>query len=183
MSNVNFLDFQYKLYKKKLLRKPSRSLSFWDRQNSGLTPGFEQEMKRVFDKFDTDKDGKISQHDYRVILGGLGQGIAVGEVPKIFKLVDLDRDGFINFEEFMEVHKKRGGVRAIDIQNAFQTFDLKGDGKISADEVMEVLKRLGEGCSLEECQKMVRAVSTSGDGMVDRDEFMAMMTRSMKPAA
>ncbi|KAL6124908.1 hypothetical protein ACLB2K_077416 [Fragaria x ananassa] len=99
---------------------------------------------------------------------------------KIFKLVDLDGDGFINFKVFMEVHKKAGGVKTIDIQNVFQTFDLNGDGKISAEEVMEVLKRLGERWNLEECQRMVRAVDTDGDGMVDLDEFMAMMTPSMR---
>ncbi|BBH09557.1 protein disulfide isomerase [Prunus dulcis] len=152
-------------------------------QNSGVSPSFEPnpyEMKRVFDKFDSNKDGKISQQEYKAILRALGKGNMVGEVPKIFRIADLDGDGFINFKEFMEVHKKGGGIRTIDIQNAFRTFDLNADGKISAEEVMEVLGRLGESCSLEDCQRMVRAVDTDGDGVVDIDEFMTMMTRSMK---
>lgn len=183
MSSTNFLDFQYNLSKRKFLRKPSHVCSFRDRQNSGLSPSFEpnpNEMKIVFDKFDSNKDGKISQQEYKAILRALGKGKTVGEVPKIFRIADLDGDGFINFKEFMEVHKKGGGIRTMDIQNAFRTFDLNGDGKISAEEVMEVLGRLGESCSLEDCQRMVRAVDTDGDGVVDIDEFMAMMTRSMK---
>ncbi|KAL6270395.1 hypothetical protein ACE6H2_027306 [Prunus campanulata] len=185
MSNANFLDFQYNLSKRKFLRKPSHVFSFRDRQNSGLSPSFEpnpDEMKRVFEKFDSNKDGKISQQDYKAILRALGKGNMVGEVRKIFRVADLDGDGFINFKEFMEVHKRGGGIRTIDIQNAFRTFDLNGDGKISAEEVMEVLERLGERCSLEDCQRMVRAVDTDGDGVVDIDEFMTMMTRSMKHA-
>ncbi|KAI5314593.1 PREDICTED: probable calcium-binding [Prunus dulcis] len=183
MSSANFLDFQYNLSKRKFLRKPSHVFSFQDRQNSGVSPSFEPnpyEMKRVFDKFDSNKDGKISQQEYKAILRALGKGNMVGEVPKIFRIADLDGDGFINFKEFMEVHKKGGGIRTIDIQNAFRTFDLNADGKISAEEVMEVLGRLGESCSLEDCQRMVRAVDTDGDGVVDIDEFMTMMTRSMK---
>lgn len=136
-------------------------------------------MRQVFDKFDANKDGKISQHEYKGVLRALGRTNTIEQVPKIFQIADLDGDGFINFKEFMEVQKKGGGVKTIDIQNAFRTFDLNGDGKISAEEVLEVLKRLGERCSLEDCQRMVRAVDTDGDGMVDMDEFMTMMTRSL----
>lgn len=137
-------------------------------------------MKQVFDKFDANKDGKISQQEYKAVLRALGKGAMIGEVPKIFEVADLDGDGFIDFREFMEVHRKGGGVKTMDIQNAFRTFDLNGDGKISAEEVLEMLRRLGERCSLEDCRRMVRAVDTDGDGMVNMDEFMTMMTRNMK---
>lgn len=182
MSNVSFLDFQYKMSKNKFLRKPSRLFSSQDRQNSSLLPIFQanrNEMKRVFDKFDSNKDGKISQMEYKAILRAIGQANMMSEVPKIFRVVDLDGDGFIDFKEFMEVHKKGGGIRTMDIQSAFRTFDINGDGKISAAEVLEILGRLGERCSLEDCRKMVSAVDTDGDAMVNMDEFMTMMTRSM----
>ncbi|CAN6687722.1 hypothetical protein ACFX13_003253 [Malus domestica] len=183
MSNVNSLDFQYSLSKRKFLCKPSRIFSFQDRKNSGLALTFEpnhNEMKKVFDKFDSNKDGKISPAEYKAILRALGKGSKVGEVQKIFKIVDLDRDGFINFKEFLDVHN--GGIRTIDIQNAFQMFDLNGDGKISAEEVMEVLTGLEESCNLDDCRRIVRAVDTDGDGMVDLNDFMTMMTSSMRRA-
>lgn len=182
MSNRSFLDFQYNISKRKLLQKPSRLFSR-DRQSSGLKPSFipnQDEMKLVFDKFDTDKDGKISQQDYKAILRSLGKETVPGEVAKIFQIVDLDGDGFISFKEFMDAHKKGGGIKTMDIQNAFGMYDLNNDGKISPEEVMEVLKRLGEQCSLDDCRRMVRAVDTDGDGLVDMDEFMTMMTSSMK---
>ena len=61
-------------------------------------------------------------------------------------------------------------------------FDKNGDGKISAEEVQEMLRRLGEGegCTLDDCRKMVKAADTDGDGMVNMDGFMAMMTQSMR---
>ncbi|XP_010530885.1 PREDICTED: calmodulin-like protein 1 [Tarenaya hassleriana] len=180
MSNVSFLELQYKISKNRFLRKPSRMFS---RQTSGLSASPASvsqpdinEMRRVFNRFDSDKDGRISQREYKAVLRALGQDKAVEEVPKIFKAVDMDRDGFIDFKEFMEVHKAGGGVRTSDIRNAFWTFDLNGDGKISAEEVMSVLRRLGERCSLEDCRRMVRAVDADGDGLVNMDEFMTMMT-------
>lgn len=182
MSRTRFLDFQYSLSRKNYLKKPSRLFSL-DKQNSGLKNVFQpnvDEMKQVFDKFDANKDGKVSQQEYKATLKALGMENSVRDVPNIFQVVDLDGDGFINFEEFMEAQKKGGGIRTMDIQSAFRMFDKNGDGKISAEEVKEMLWRLGERCSLEECRRMVRAVDTDGDGMVDMNEFMAMMTHSLR---
>ncbi|XP_002285223.1 calmodulin-like protein 30 [Vitis vinifera] len=182
MSTPSFLDFQYNISKRKYLRKPSRLFSSRDRQNSDLPPIFHlnmDELKKVFDKFDSNKDGKISEEEYKAVLGALVKEGVRTEVEKIFQVADLDGDGFIDFKEFVEVHKKGGGVKTRDIQSAFRAFDLNRDGKINAEELLEVLGRLGERCSLEECRRMVRGVDTDGDGAVDIDEFTTMMTRSM----
>lgn len=183
MSMVSFLNFQYNLSKRKLSPKPSRLFSFADGQSSDTLPSFRpnsDELKQVFDRFDSNKDGKISQEEYKATLRALGLGSMMGDVPKIFKVVDLDGDGYINFHEFVEVHKTGGGVKRTEIQSAFRTFDLDGDGKISAEELLQVLQRLGERCGLEDCRKMVRAVDMDNDGFVDMEEFMTMMTRTMR---
>lgn len=73
-----------------------------------------------------------------------------------------------------------GGVNMNEIQSAFGVFDLDGDGKISAAELLEVLRRLGQRCSLETRRKMLKGVDRDGDGLVDMDEFMIMMTRNLK---
>uniref|UniRef100_A0A5B7C0J6 Putative calmodulin-like protein 1 n=1 Tax=Davidia involucrata TaxID=16924 RepID=A0A5B7C0J6_DAVIN len=178
---MSFLEFQYNISKRKFLRKPTLMFSR-DGQDSGL-PVYQpnqNEIKQVFDKIDSNKDGKISPEDYEAILRALGEQRATREVVKIFELADLDRDGFINFEEFLEVHKRGGGVKRMDIQSAFRAIDLDGNGKISAEEVFELLRRLGEKCSLQDCQRMVRAVDTKGDGVIDMVEFMTMMNHTMK---
>lgn len=185
MIGISFLDFQYSLSRNNFSRKLSRpSFSLRDRQNSG-PPIFEltlDELRGVFDRFDVNKDGKISQAEYKSVLkalpGSKWKKNTGREVNKIFEIADLDMDGFIDFNEFVEVQRKAGGVRTGDIQCAFQTFDANNDGKISAEEVLEVLRSLGERCSLEDCRNMVRAVDNNGDGLIDMDEFTAMMTQS-----
>ncbi|KVH93279.1 calmodulin-like protein 1 [Cynara cardunculus var. scolymus] len=182
MSKTSFLDIQYSISKRKFLRKPSRMFSGGDRQLSGI-PMFQpdiNETKRVFDKFDRDKDGKISRGEYKAIVKALRQEGAERDIQKIFEVADLDGDGFIDFKEFVEVQKKGGGVKAVDVQSAFRTFDLDGDGRISVEEVYELMRRLGERCSLQDCRKMVRAVDANEDGVIDMDEFMTMMTQNMK---
>ncbi|GAA0159165.1 calmodulin-related [Lithospermum erythrorhizon] len=154
------------------------------RQNSGLLSGYQvsvDELKQVFDKFDSNKDGKISPDEYMAILKALGRSYFIPkEVEKIFEVADLNGDGFIDFKEFLEMQQKGGGVRASELQSAFRAFDIDGDGKITVDEVFELMKRLGEKHSWKDCRKMVRAVDTNGDRVIDMDEFLNMMTRTMK---
>ncbi|CAI9104341.1 OLC1v1002989C1 [Oldenlandia corymbosa var. corymbosa] len=184
MSKSSFLDIQYNLSKRQFLWKPSRMFSK-DRQNSaGVSPTYqqsEQEMKQVFNKYDTNKDGKISPEEYKAILKATGKGnFLTKEVEKIFEVADLDGDGFIDFKEFVEAQKKGGGLKTVDLQSAFRGFDKDGDGKITVEEVFELLRKLGERCSMQDCRKMVQAVDSNRDGVIDMDEFLTMMTRSLK---
>ncbi|OIT31801.1 PREDICTED: calmodulin-like protein 1 isoform X1 [Nicotiana attenuata] len=182
MSNLSFLDFQYNLSKRSFLHKPTRMFTK-ERQNSGLLPIYQlsvDELKKVFDKFDSNKDGKISPEEYKAILKSMGKkNLLTREVQKIFDVADANGDGFIDFKEFVEAQKKEGGVKTMDLKSAFHTFDKDGDGKISVQEVYELQKGLGQRCSLQDCRKMVKAVDANGDGAIDLDEFMTMMTRTM----
>lgn len=176
----SFLEIQHNLSKSKLLRKASRMLSS-SRQTSFSIPVYQpdmDELKRVFDRFDSNGDGKISPDEYKAFLRSLGKSkFLTREVQKIFEVADSDGDGSIDFTEFVEVQRKEGGSRSRDLQNAFQVFDRDGDGKICAEEVFELLQKLGDRCSLQDCRKMVKARDVNGDGVIDIDEFITMMTR------
>lgn len=173
MSSKSFFSFKYGMSRKPSTPKapPSKPVVF--------QPNTE-EMRRVFDKFDKNKDGKISKEEYGLAMGLLGNKTGKTEVTKAFQAIDTDGDGFVDFNEFMEAQKSDGGVGTGDIKSAFKVFDLDGNGKITPEELVQVLRQLGERCSLEACRKMVRGADTDGDGMIDVDEFMGLMTRNMK---
>ncbi|XP_030538829.1 calmodulin-like protein 30 [Rhodamnia argentea] len=179
------LNLQYSLSRKTSLKLGKRSLS----KETSLRPAAPpkiyrpntEEMRQVFDKFDANRDGKISKEEYKSAMGVLGQGISDHEANEAFRVMDANKDGFVDFREFLEVHGSGGGIKSCDIEGAFRAYDLDGDGRISAKELWEVMRSLGEKCSLEACKRMVRAVDADGDGCVNMDEFMNMMTRTMKP--
>ncbi|MQM22459.1 hypothetical protein Taro_055513 [Colocasia esculenta] len=185
MSKLRLLDFQYNLSRKQPAR-PFKWLSAKDRQISGLLGGplyepSREEMKRVFKKIDGDGDGRISQGDLRrlLIITTLGTSEDVDvKANKMLQAADMDGDGFIGFKDFMEVHKT---VSTSEIRAAFQYLDVDGDGRIGADDLHRVMSSLGERCTFADCRRMVRSVDKSGDGLVDMDDFMAMMTATMVP--
>ncbi|KAF3668542.1 hypothetical protein T459_04580 [Capsicum annuum] len=187
-STTSFLYFRYNNFRTSLSKsRRSFNLSKLKQTPSPTSlahfhPKLE-EMKKVFDKFDTNKDGKITKEEYKSAMKMMGSGGGNRksyEVGDAFQAADTNGDGFISFEEFMRAQNLEGGVNSTDIKSAFMAFDLDGDGKISAEELLHVQQMLGEKCSLESCKKMVRGVDANGDGLIDMDEFVTMMTRTMK---
>lgn len=62
----------------------------------------EDEVIRAFMTFDVDKDDQISNQEFRHILCNLGEDkFAPEECDELFKEADLDKDGFLNYREFV----------------------------------------------------------------------------------
>ncbi|XP_050378129.1 calmodulin-like protein 30 [Argentina anserina] len=192
MSRFSFLGFQYGSFTlRKSDNKPTprlRTNVSNERQRSSVStksssqPKME-EMRWVFDKFDTNKDGKISREEYKSALKTLDKEMTEAEIAKTFKALDSDGDGSIDWKEFVEMFNMGADdAKKADIEGAFRMFDLDGNGKISAEELSLVLKKLGENCSLGACKKMVKGVDMDGDGLIDINEFTKMMGGFKNPS-
>ncbi|KAJ0974958.1 hypothetical protein J5N97_016923 [Dioscorea zingiberensis] len=181
MSKLRFLNFIYNISKKLPAKKTTKRLTIKDRQSSDLQLSFQpniREMRQVFDKIDLNRDGKISLDELQALLKAFGKDDPAAEAKQMILVADTNKDGYIDFSEFMEVHRR--GIRTSDIQSAFWMFDQDGDGRISPEEVRQIMVKLGEHCSLEDCRRMVQQVDKNSDGLVDMDDFMAMMTSTLK---
>ncbi|KAK3603071.1 hypothetical protein CHS0354_015766 [Potamilus streckersoni] len=62
------------------------------------------------------------------------------------------------------------------LREAFQMFDEDGNGFISAAELKQVMTNLGEKLTDEEVDQMIREADTDGDGQVNYEEFLAVMS-------
>lgn len=54
-------------------------------------------------------------------------------------------------------------------------------GLISAEELHRVLCSMGEDVSMAACKSMMRSVDKNGDGSVNFEEFIQLMTKSTGP--
>ncbi|XVF71448.1 hypothetical protein PTKIN_Ptkin12aG0038300 [Pterospermum kingtungense] len=144
--------------------------------------GSVEEMKKVFNKFDKNGDGKISRDELKSILSALGSTPSSDEVDKIMSEMDKDGNGYVDLDEFMAFHgtDANGGETEPcgekELKDAFNMYDLDKNGLISASELHAVLKRLGEKCTLSDCRRMISQVDKDGDGNVNFEEFKKMMT-------
>ncbi|KAK4410818.1 Calcium-binding allergen Ole e 8 [Sesamum angolense] len=142
-----------------------------------------EEVKRVFDRFDANGDGKISSDELGGVIKALGSETSADEVARMMEEIDTDKDGFISLEEFAvfcsaDSDPSGGGNSEKELREAFDLYDQDHDGQISTTELHLILTRLGERCTVNDCTEMIRSVDADGDGFVSFDEFRKMMTRN-----
>lgn len=61
-----------------------------------------------------------------------------------------------------------------EIREAFFTFDMNGNGYVGAAEIRFVMDALGENCTDQEIDEMIRLIDIDGDGQVNFKEFYKM---------
>ena len=66
----------------------------------------EEEMKEAFRLFDTNGNGFISGAELRHVMTCIGEKLTDGEVDDMLHEADVDGDGMINYEEFVNMMLK-----------------------------------------------------------------------------
>ena len=156
------------------------------------------EMKRVFATYDENGDGYICKSELEKFMRKLDVDVSEEEISYMIESVDVNGDGYVDFEEFLELHtslaeREEGLLGCGDEQHdedaelleAFQVFDRNQDGFISKTELQTVLRNLGinPGVKVQDCQRMISAVDRNNDGQVDFSEFQQLMSKCISCAA
>lgn len=137
------------------------------------------ELRRVFQMFDRNGDGRITKKELNDSLEKMGIFIPDGELSQMIDKIDVNGDGCVDIDEFGSLYQTIMDERdeEEDMREAFNVFDQNGDGFITVDELRSVLASLGlkQGRTAEDCKQMIMKVDVDGDGMVNFMEFKQMM--------
>jgi Ca2+-binding EF-hand superfamily protein len=63
----------------------------------------EATLQSVFDAFDSTGSGSFGAEEFEKVAAGVGEHFSAAEVDQIIEYADKDRDGAINFDEFVSV--------------------------------------------------------------------------------
>eukprot|EP01115_Flamella_aegyptia_P013471 TRINITY_DN71_c0_g1_i1.p1 TRINITY_DN71_c0_g1~~TRINITY_DN71_c0_g1_i1.p1 ORF type:complete len:154 (+),score=38.62 TRINITY_DN71_c0_g1_i1:49-510(+) len=145
--------------------------------DSGLSQEHLDELKDAFSLFDKDGDGKITTKELGIVMRSLGQKPTDAKLNEMIAAVDEDRNGTIEFEEFLKMMVKKMNTAETEdeVRAAFRVFDKNSDGFITAAELRYVLTNLGEKLRDDEVEELLSFADSNQDGVVDYNEFLTMM--------
>jgi calcium-dependent protein kinase len=137
-----------------------------------------QQLIEIFKALDTNGDGVLSKYE---IVSGLerlmGVEAAKEEAAKIFRQVDLDNSGYLDYAEFTLAcvdHKQC--LSEEKLRQAFEHFDKDGNGSISIKEIEEGLAGIEKSGDIN-WEEIMKDVDRDRDGEVSFEEFKMMMIK------
>ena len=140
-------------------------------------------LYRVFSKFDTNNDGKLTREELKnglikhLYKGKKSKASAEKEVNIIFSKLDGNNNGHIECEEFVRagIDKKVLRDRKF-LEMTFDFLDKNKNGEISVEELKEVFG-VGSGEDEKTLIDLMKSIDTDFDGQISFEEFYNMMIK------
>ena len=153
-------------------------------------------VRKTFRDFDEDRSGDLDYDEFRKGLEMLGFRVTDQEFQEVMKLLDVDGDGTVAYEEFCT---KLGNTSMYDVtedvqddeadaertagllQKVWDRVDEDGSGALDRDEVAKVLIQMGfEGTGKKVLDAAMAEMDEDGSGEVDFEEFAAWFLKQDK---
>ena len=144
-------------------------------------------IKRQFLSIDENGSGKISLFDLRNILQDPDLTLAQDDIANLITEYDCNRSGtkewdiceflsMMSNDENKEILHKAIVLRSA-IRNEFKQFDMDGEGHISTNDFRDVMVRYNVDVTKEQLDAMIKHADISGNGRIDYDEFVMLMSK------
>ncbi|KAM5320193.1 calmodulin-like protein 6 isoform 1-T1 [Glossophaga mutica] len=144
-----------------------------------LTAAQITEYKGVFEMFDEEGNGEVKTAELERLMSLLGINPTKSELSSMAKDVDRGNKGVFNCDSFlalMGIYWEKAQNQEGELRAAFRVFDKEGKGYIDWDTLKYVLMNAGEPLNEVEAEQMMKEADKDGDGTIDYEEFVAMMT-------
>jgi calcium-dependent protein kinase len=140
-----------------------------------------EQISSIFRAMDVNNDGKLSREEIkRGYFECFGRTIDDKEITEIFDRVDMDKNGMIDYTEFLVATIKEENLLNVkNLQAAFNMFDKEGKGTISVENIKVVLAHGKEMMNDKLFKQIMREVDENGDGQIQFYEFKEMMIKNL----
>ena len=146
---------------------------------SNLTTSNEiMELKNAFVLLDENGDGHLTVTELKNGFSTLSLSSAI-DIDKILDNCDVDFNGILDYNEFITATIDWGKHLSHGLlESAFKAFDKDKSGTISLHEIRDFLGA-GDDALTSLWKKTLDEADSNGDGVIDLDEFKALMLKTI----
>ncbi|ESW10348.1 hypothetical protein PHAVU_009G201700 [Phaseolus vulgaris] len=141
-----------------------------------------RQLRDIFEKFDTDSDGSLTNMELAALLGSLGLKPSSEQIHVLLTNMDSNGNGFVEFDELVDAILHNISAKILlnreMLLGVFKYFDRDGNGFITAAELAGAMAKMGQPLTYRELREMITEADTDGDGVISFNEFATVMGRS-----
>jgi len=140
-----------------------------------------EEYKEHFARWQEPGKDYLEEPEMMKVIMSLGYMPLQKMVNEVLDICDSDRDGTIDFDEFvnfMEMYRQSDGFskqEVIELEVAFDRFKSEDEEQVSCLELMEVFRSLGYVTSLDAARRYIKEVDFDNSNALDFREFLRLM--------
>lgn len=144
-----------------------------------LTPSSEfDQLKETFRVLDKNGDGTLCLDEikagYEKLFGPVASEL---EMKKVLEEVDMDGDGTVSYEEFLNIAINREKlINEKNLKLCFEAFDENKDNKLNAEEIKRALGTKDN----DYVKKLISIIDQNNNSEIDYEEFKELMSILIK---
>lgn len=134
-----------------------------------------EEIKVIFDFLDTDKNGFLDTEELQCGLSILKLNLAGVQINNIMKMIDVNNDGKVDFEEFMKIcviGAAKDKIKPSELAYKLTPYDKDKDGRIDVGDLKILLGGEGEPLDEEDVDDIIKDLNVGSDGKINIKEMI-----------
>ena len=135
------------------------------------------EFREAFQAFDKDGNGSITTKELGTVMRSLGQNLSEAEIKEMIDIVDEDKNGTIDFQEFLHLMARKMKIidKEEELLDAFNILDRDGSGKISKYELRYIIMSTDSKIKGDDIDDIIKTIGTDEEGKIDLQDFIDIL--------
>ena len=135
------------------------------------------EFREAFQAFDKDGNGSITTRELGTVMRSLGQNLSEAEIKEMIDIVDEDKNGTIDFQEFLHLMARKMKIidKEEELLDALNILDKDGSGKISKYELRYIIMKTNSEMTGDEIEELIKTIGVDEDGNIEIQDFIDIL--------
>ena len=142
-----------------------------------------KQLEEIFKEYVGDKEALDEESLQLLLKEKLDQYIPKRQLTTLIKSIDIDGNGEIEFNEFLEFMRKleeQDGQDEDALKEVFMLFDRDEKGYLTPESVYHIFLALGEKIKLEDIINILKENDIDGDGNLNFEDFKMLMQSGLE---